>query len=107
MQLALNARKVCASDAFAVPTRPLIFNVHTATIVNLDSGAALHFIIRSCPSQYDLAVTVHHDNESASSASRYDVYQPQRPFVSLDHFIDGAPMGSGCVRMNHLHALHL
>lgn len=40
--------------------------------------------------QYDLAVTVHHDNESDNSASRYDVYLPQRPVVSLDNYINGA-----------------
>ena len=41
--------------------------------------------------QYNLAVTVQHDDEPASSASRFDVYQPQRPYVSLDKYIDGTP----------------
>lgn len=52
--------------------------------------------------QYNLAVTVQHDNEPASSASHFDVYQPQHPYVSLDTYINGAharlhkaPLSSG------------
>lgn len=37
-------------------------------------------------------MTVHHDDEPANSASRFDVYVPQRPYVSLDKYINGAPL---------------
>lgn len=33
--------------------------------------------------------TSQRDNETRSSASRFDNYVPQKPFVSLDTFIDG------------------
>jgi hypothetical protein len=54
----------------------------------------------TCFLQYNLAVTVQHDDELASSASRFDVYQPQHPYVSLDNYIDGAPW-SHCQRRQH------
>jgi hypothetical protein len=46
--------------------------------------------LRAFLAQYNLAVTVQHDGESTSSASRFDVYQPQHPYVSLDEYINGA-----------------
>jgi hypothetical protein len=46
---------------------------------------------------------VQHDDEPASSASRFDVYQPQRPYVSLDNYINGV---LGCCQRRQ-HGMHV